>query len=263
MLAGERQRMICERLAEQGQVQVSVLAKELAVSEETIRRDIALLDSRNLLRRVHGGAMPVQSIRLDPPFETRAAENREARALVGKKAAEMVHENEIVALDGGVTTEAMAEAMYGCRGVTVVTASVRVLCILMAKKHSGQFEGNVYFLGGLLDEKEPQTCGDLTNEQLSRFSFDRAFISATAVDSDGVYMGDVTGGAFAAAMLSRAREVTLLAGSEKFGRRSLYRYAGLSQVNRLITDSGTAVPPSLRNALEQNGVELLIAEKEA
>lgn len=99
----------------------------------------------------------MQAMRLDPPFEAREAENREVRMRLGRAAAAMVRENEVIAMDGGVTTGAMAEAMCGCRGVTVVTASVTVLCLLMSKKRAGEFAGDVYFLGGLLDEREQMT----------------------------------------------------------------------------------------------------------
>ncbi len=259
MLADERQRLICEQLQQQGQVQVSKIAQELQVSEETIRRDIALLERQNLLRRVHGGAMPVREVRREPPFEVRAAENRESRSRLGKAAAQMVQENEIIAMDSGVTTEAMAEAMQGCHGVTVVTASVAVLCILMNKKHAGIFEGNVYFLGGLLNEQEQTTVGALTTEQLKRFSFDKAFVSATAVDTDGVYMAGAEGGELAAAMLERAQQGILLAGSEKLGQRSVYRYARLSQLDAMITDAGEPVPAAFCTALRQNSVKLTVA----
>ena len=258
MLADERQRKICERLREQGQVQVCKLAREFDVSEETVRRDIALLDRNNLLRRVHGGAVPVQAMRLDPPFEAREAENREVRMRLGRAAAAMVRENEVIAMDGGVTTGAMAEAMCGCRGVTVVTASVTVLCLLMSKKRAGEFAGDVYFMGGLLDEREQMTGGALTAEHLERFSFDRVFVSATAVDTGGVYMGDTENGELAAQMLARTGEAILLAGSEKLGRRSVYRYAALGQINVLVTDAQMTVPGALAAGLKQNGVRLVM-----
>lgn len=256
MLADERQRMICERLREQGQVQVGELARALQVSEETVRRDIALLDRKNLLRRVHGGAVPVQAVRLDPPFETRAAENREARMRLGKAAAAMIGENEVIAIDHGVTTEAMAEAMTGCRGVTVVTASLPVLCALMNKKRAGEFAGDVYFPGGLLNEREQMVGGVLTAEQLERFSFDRAFVSATAVDERGVYMTSPDSAELAARMLLHAKEGILLAGSEKLGRRSVYRYASLAQIDVLITDAEREIPAALASEAEKNGVRL-------
>ncbi|MDD6175707.1 MAG: DeoR/GlpR family DNA-binding transcription regulator [Firmicutes bacterium] len=259
MLADERQRLICRRLREQGQVQVGALAQEFSVSEETVRRDIALLERNHLLRRVHGGALPVQAMRLDPPFEARAAENREERMRLGRAAAALVGENEIIAMDGGVTTEAMAEAMSGCRGVTVVTASVPVLCLLMNKKRTGEFEGSVYFLGGLLDEREQMTGGALTAEHLERFSFDRVFVSATAADSSGIYMGTAENGALAAGMIARARETVLLAGSEKFGRRSVYRYAEPAQLNTLVTDAKQPLPAGMTAVLEQSGVRIIIA----
>ena len=206
--------------------------------------------------------MPVETIRIDPPFETRAAENREARAFLGKAAAARVKKNETIALDGGVTTEAMAGAMEGGSGVTVVTASVPVLSILMEKKRAGSFLGRVYFLGGLLDEREQMTGGALTAEQLGRFSFDRVFLSATAVDGDGIYMSNTENGELAGAMLSASREGILLAGSEKLGRRSVYRYAPLSRISELITDREQELPAALCNVLRQNGVRLTVTGKE-
>lgn len=259
MLADERQRKICERLREQGQVQVCRLAEEFGVSEETVRRDIARLERGGMLRRVHGGAVPVQAVRLDPPFEAREAENREFRIRLGKAAAAMVKENEVIAMDGGVTVAAMAEELHGCRGVTVVTASVTVLCLLMSKKCAGEFAGDVYFLGGLLDEKEQMTGGALTGEQLERFSFDRVFVSATAVDAGGVYMGGAESGELAARMLARGGEAVVLAGSEKMGRRSVYRYASLEQIHVLVTDTQMPVPTGLAAGLKQNGVRLVRA----
>src|ERR1035437_7528640 len=72
MYAEERQQHILDRARAAGRVEVNTLAEALDVTPETVRRDLTILERHGVLRRVHGGAIPVERLGFEPGFETRA-----------------------------------------------------------------------------------------------------------------------------------------------------------------------------------------------
>src|SRR3712207_3679878 len=106
MLTEGRKRMILDRLGQDGQVSSAALARDLGVSEDTIRRDLRDLAEQGRLQRVHGGALPASPAVAD--FAGRAALNADAKAVIGRAAASMVRSGQVVLLDGGTTAAQVA-----------------------------------------------------------------------------------------------------------------------------------------------------------
>lgn len=256
MLAKERQRMICEKLFQDGQVLVCELAKELAVSEETIRRDINTLNEAGLLRRVHGGAVPIQETAVEPSYLKRTETNIHTKQKIGAYAAGLLEDNDIAAFGTGVTVDEMIRAIHGVRNVTLLIASVTALNLLVQKKRNGEFTGEILFIGGIVDVQNNCVSGSMTNHILENLSVDKAFLGATAINSGGTYAYSVDDGTFSSLLVRRASHIYVLAESAKFEKNSLYKQCDLDAVHHLITDTGHSLTPALKQTLKDNGVHI-------
>src|ERR687892_2301450 len=145
-----RAQLILQQLLRTGKISVASLAKRLKVSPSTIRRDLGELEQRGLLRRSHGGAVPVSPLLYEPfrhvsyyheQERQRAAEKRRI-ALV---AAELVNDGEIIAIGAGTTATQVARSVCLHKGITVLTNAVNV-----AMELSQRDDVKVFVTGGFL-----------------------------------------------------------------------------------------------------------------
>lgn len=251
----ERQNAIIELLHKAGSVVVVDLAEQLSASRETIRRDLTLLAEQGLLRKVHGGAVQLQSATEDP-FQKRMAQNIDAKRRIGRKAAALFNAGDSLMIDAGSTTVCFAEALALSPGKTIITNSQ-----LVAQAASGSDRGNrVFLLGGEYDAEGGECLGVLTNDQIRLFQVDHAVLTVGAVGSTGEFMDFIADAAFTArSMIARARSVTILVDSSKFERFALFQLCSPSEISRVVTDAPPPAP-TLR-AFEQAGVEVILAEK--
>lgn len=260
MLANERQRIICEKLQREGQVLVSELAVELKVSDETIRRDINTLDEAKLVRRVHGGAIPVKDNLPEPSYIKRAETNRDAKRKIGAYAARLIQDDDIVAFGTGVTTDEMVYSIYGVHNVTLLITSVAALNILVKKKLDGDFTGQILFLGGIVDAENNCVVGTMTNQILEGLSADKAFIGATTVSQEGAHAYNLDDGLFSSLLVKHSAEVYILAESAKFGKKTLYKQCDLDGIHHVITDQEYPLTLSMKKALAQSGIHIHLVE---
>ncbi len=249
-----RQSAIVERVGRDGRAMVVDLAQWLGASRETVRRDLTSLAEQGLLRKVHGGAVRLQSAQEDP-FGSRLELNRDAKRRIGRKAAEMFSAGDSLLIDSGSTTILFAEALAGKSGVTVITNSQHVAHA--ASKGPG--DNSVFLLGGQYHHEGAETLGSITNDQIQMLSTDHAVLTVGAIDGAGRFMDFVADAAYTArAMMSRARQVTVLVDSSKLEKTALIQVCAAHQVSRVVTDA--MPPPAVLTSLHAAGVEVIVAE---
>lgn len=253
MLNLERQTKILELLEQNGKVEVADLARRLAASEVTIRKDLKGLDSRGLLRKAHGGAVRAETVSADPSLQIKAALHAEAKRRIGVAAAGLIVDGESIILDSGTTTQQVARHIKKRRGVKVITNALNVATELMGA------EGvEVILLGGLLRQNSNSLVGQFAEEMLAQFFVDKLFLAVDAVDLEfGLSTPNLDESHVNQAMVSAARETILVADSSKFGKRSLSRIVPLSDVDKIITDNGLA--EATQAGLRELGIELILA----
>lgn len=120
----ERRRAILTVARRNGSVEVAALSGELAVSLETVRRDLRMLEESGLVRRTHGGAYPVESAGFETTLAARTTRHVPQKARIAAAAVELLGEAETVFIDEGFTPQLIAEALPQERPLTVVTASL-------------------------------------------------------------------------------------------------------------------------------------------
>ena len=153
-------------------MRVDEIAERFGVSRETIRRDLAQLDARQLLRRVHGGAEPPRA-GIEAAFSQRLTENADAKARIGKAAAALFEDNDTLMIDTGSTTEAFAAAL-GARGrFSVVTNSAGVAWHL----YNAGSASRIYLIGGEYRGETGETVGSVAIDQVARFRADHAVLT--------------------------------------------------------------------------------------
>lgn len=231
MLTDERRSVILDQLRTQGRVLAADLSGELAVSADTIRRDLRELDEAGLLRRVHGGALPRHGDAT--PFATRARRARVAKASIARRAAASVRDGQVVLLDGGTTTLELARALRDDLRADVITTSPPIALALA--DHPGL---EVTVVGGRLRPNALVTVGAVALEALRIVRADVVFLGVCGLHPEiGVTTEDLEERHAKAAMIEGAAEVVALADHDKLGTAMPFVVAPLSSVTRLVTDA--------------------------
>jgi DeoR family fructose operon transcriptional repressor len=255
MYAEERQQAMAELVARRGRVSVNELAHEFAVTTETVRRDLSLLESRNLLRRVHGGALPVDSFTvLEQLLSDRDESNiDQKRRIAGAAAALLPAAAATVILDAGSTTVRLAEVLPRDRSLTVFTHAVPV-----AARLADIPQVELHLLPGRVRSNTQAAVGAETVEALSRIRADIAFIGTNGLTlGHGLSTPDHAEAATKSAIVACAQRVVVLADSSKIGQERTVRFAALADVDVLVTDEG--IGRDRHADIEAAGVEVVIA----
>lgn len=255
MFAEERYDRIAALVASEGRVTVAQLAARFDITKETVRRDLALLESDGILRRVHGGAVPVASASTSElSLTSRESRSQAEKARIAKAAMAMVPTDGSIVLDGGTTTGNLAAllALEATERLLIITHSVPVAHALVDSPL--QLE----FIGGRVRSLTSVCVGSGTVSQYATFRPDVAFIGTNGVHPDfGLSTPDPEEAAVKAAIVRSARRVVVLADSSKLNGEALMNFAALADIDALITDAQP--DPELVRALADADVDLVIA----
>jgi DeoR family fructose operon transcriptional repressor len=252
MLAEQRRSMILETLkAKATGVSVVELGKLLEVSTMTIRRDLDLLENQHQVRRIHGGAIVLQED-TGEPFLLRSTTASQEKASIGTLAASLIDEHDVILLDAGTTTLALASRLPRSISLTVITHALPVAQALCAYENI-----KTIFLGGMLKRKEQCAVGPLVLQALARFNADKFFLSATGFDLEkGPSDPDLLEVEIKQAMIRVAKQVILVADSSKWEQVHLVQIAPWSSIQTVVSDPD--LPLAGREQLALLGVQVMV-----
>jgi DeoR family fructose operon transcriptional repressor len=234
MYAEERHAEILQLARTQGRVDVAQLAETFAVTAETIRRDLTTLERAGLLRRVHGGAIPVERIGFEPALAARDAVLTSEKERIAKVALAEVPEDGAIILDAGTTTARLAQVLPADRELTVVVNSPAIAAILGPRNNL-----NVLVLGGRVRGKTLATVDDWALRPLADLYVDVAFMGTNGCSVErGLTTPDPAEAAVKRAMMGAARRSVLLADHTKIGNDYLAKFGSLADLDLLISDAG-------------------------
>jgi DeoR family transcriptional regulator, fructose operon transcriptional repressor len=253
LYAAERQQAILRKARAEGRVDVVGLAEELAVTTETVRRDLTVLERAGVVRRVHGGAIPVERLGFEPAVAARDTVMTAEKERIAKAAlAELPEEGSII-IDAGTTTGRLVEVLPTDRELTVVVNSPALATSLAARANL-----TVLMLGGRVRGRTLATVDEWALAPLAQLCVDVAFVAANGVSvARGLTTPDVVEAAVKRAMIAAARRTVLLADHTKFGNDCLARFGALSDLDVLITD--TRLDDETAADVEQAGVRVVRA----
>ncbi|MFD8980570.1 DeoR/GlpR family DNA-binding transcription regulator [Streptomyces sp. NPDC059564] len=244
MEVDERQRVILSQARTKGSVEVAGLATQLAVSSETIRRDLRLLESYGLLRRTHGGAYPVESREYETTLATRTNRHVPQKRRIAAAAAGLLGPAETVFIDEGFTPQLIAEALPRDRPLTVLTASLAT-----AQSMSARDNVTVLMLGGQVRGCSQATVGPWVSRMLSGFVIDVAYVGANGISREhGLTTPDPAVGEIKAQAMKAARRKVFSGVHTKFGAVSFCRFADFREFEAIVTDSDLPLAEAQRYA---------------
>jgi DeoR family fructose operon transcriptional repressor len=255
LYAEERQQAIADLVAQRGRLSVNALAAEYAVTTETVRRDLSVLERAGVLRRVHGGAVPSAALTaLEAKVGDRDLAHADEKDRIAKKAVGMLPANGgSVLLDAGTTTARLAMMLPRDLQLTVVTNAVPI-----AARLAGSPGVNLHLLPGRVRSTTHAAVGEDTVEALSRLRVDVAFVGTNGLSADhGLSTPDHTEAAAKRALVASAHKVVVLVDSSKIGREHTVRFAELADVDVVVTDSGA--DPADLDELRRHGLEVVVA----
>ncbi len=248
----ERHKHILECLKEQGYVTVSDLSDQLDVSEVTIRRDLRLLEDRNLLYRTHGGANPTNHLVYDRPVQEKAKQHMVEKQRIGQAAAGLVDDNDFLIFASGTTVHAVSRNLRNKRNVTVVTSAMNVAMELLSLP-----EVEIIMLGGVVRHTSTSVVGPHAEIMMVEHACRKLFLG---VDGFDIAHGLTTTNPYEAhlnqIMIAAAQQAIVVTDSSKFGLRGFSRICGVDKIDKLITDSGA--PEAMLRQIEEAGVGVTV-----
>lgn len=250
MLTHQRETAIVERVHAAGSATVEELSELLAVSGTTIRRDLERLELAGSVRRVHGGATV-------PEAEHDELADRDADAgekrIIAAATADLIRDGDVVLLDIGHTTLAIARHLRG-RPVTIVTNNLWILRVL-----GDEPVCTLILLGGAVGSKPGTVSGPLTEQMLALIHADVAVISSGGIRPDGSVVTDLNQEATVKHRMCRAADRTILvATSLKFPGEGAFQIASLHDFDTVVTTAGSGAA-TLEGAVAQ-GTQVVIAQ---
>lgn len=256
MTITERHELIVKELDAKGSVSVTELSMMLNVSEVTIRKDLTLLEEKNVLYRAHGKAIKINPYINDRDVNVKEKQNIVEKTAIARVAARLVEPNDSIIIASGTTVHFFAREVHNDGGgrLTVITSALNVASVL--SKDPGV---EVIQLGGIVRGSSLSAVGCDTERMLENFTGSKLFIGVDGLDIEyGLSTTNLLEANLNRAMMRSAQKTIVLTDSTKFGRRGFSRICDIDEVDQVITDPG--IPPHILDALRRRGIEVTVVE---
>lgn len=234
MYAEERQSLIVEVARGDGRVDNLDLAHRFEVTPETIRRDLRTLERHGVLRRVHGGAIPVERLSFEPEVAERSLVQQPEKLRIAEAALAEVPAEGAILLDAGTSTAQLAERLPADAELTVVTNSLPIALALATRPRL-----TVLNLGGRVRGRTFAGVDAWALRALDELYLDVAFLGTNGLSPEhGLTTPDPAEAAVKRRMIERSRRAVVLADHTKWGVDHLVRFGELEALDLIVTDGG-------------------------
>lgn len=234
MFIEERQRKIIDILNSKGSVRVLDLVKEFNTSDDTIRRDLKLLEKQGLLQKTYGGAILPQQTGSYPTFSERTKIKKENKNTIASYAIEFIKDNDTLFLTGSTTVANMLPELVKYKGITVVTNSISIANEIL----NTHLNVKLFLIGGVVEMSNGNSVSVDSLLAIKQLNVDKVFISACSIsEANGLSMTSIEEAQITKAILEAGKQIIILADSSKFGHISFAYVGQLKSDYILITDS--------------------------
>lgn len=234
VLSAERRHLILEQLRRDGRVVATELSRALGVSVDTVRRDLRELHEDGLLQRVHGGALPpVAGAR---PYAVRREQATAAKEAIARRAAAMLHDDQVILLDAGTTTLEVARHLHPDLRATVITNSPAIALAL-----ADHASVEVAMLGGVLAKEPRAVVGAATVEALRSIRADVLVLGVCSLHPEiGITVLELEESHVKRAMVAGAADVIAVSAADKLGSAGPYVVGPIDELTHLVVDGPLA-----------------------
>jgi DeoR/GlpR family transcriptional regulator of sugar metabolism len=253
MLALQRRRKILELLEEEGSARVSSLSRIFKVSEPTIRQDLVKLEEEGVIVREHGGAFLKSVPQQVKSLSLQHRENMDRKIRIGRRAAELVHNEDSLILDAGSTTTEVARNLVSLKNLMIVTNALNIALLLGTEQSN-----SIMVTGGEFKAPTLSLTGEKAAALFDQIHVGKCFLAVGGVSLEsGLSYPGLSDLPVKKAMIESASEVYLVADSTKIGKSSFATLGPIEMVDVLITDDG--ISEADRAAFEAKGVKVIVA----
>ena len=231
----ERRQSLSELLRKQPGLRVPELAKELGISEGTVRNDLNALEEEGVLTRVHGGAVLKNTpAYFDASFGQRFQENAPAKQAIASEAATLVSDGASIFLDASTTIYYLSQRLREYHRLRVLTNGIET-ARLLAKDPTN----TVILMGGIVNPEGSSVSGNFSDKVIRDLHVQKAFVSCSgfslARGLTDVYLAEAQ---LKSNAIASAHEIFALVDSSKIGLEDLTPFSTTQQITHLFTDSG-------------------------
>ncbi len=231
MLAAQRQQRILDMVLKHGAVSTVRVAKVLAISEETVRKDFEKLEADGLLSRQHGGALCLDDHRSDLSLDSREVANVAEKKAIAQLALSQIHAGDTVFFDASSTVFYLASLLPNIE-IVVLTTALKV-AIELARRPAVQ----VIISGGIVGHSSLSCQPDFANSFLERCHVKKAFLSCRGADAArGLSDASPDHAELKRRIIAQADQTILLADHSKMGAKSTWFFAKLAEIDLVIAD---------------------------
>jgi len=241
-----RKRVILKKIEYTGEVEIKNLAKELNISEITMRRDLNQLASDGMLHRTHGGALKINSLEIPHHFINKAAVNVVAKDNICRIAAGEIQEGDIIFMDCGSTISRLCQFIKN-KKIKVITNSIPVVFDLQNSMVS------INVIGGEFDTERQALHGKMAVEHISKYRASKAFLGVDGISEKGLFGNSEKEAAITSAMAAQSSFTYLLCDASKIGKEPYLKFASLDLVDAIITDC----PVNKLRYFKKKGIKIL------
>ncbi|MNJ87591.1 Glucitol operon repressor [compost metagenome] len=249
----ERHEFIIQQLKKNGKVNIIELIALMKVSGVTIRKDLKLLEDKNLLFRTRGGGSLHNPYATERTINEKEFINSDEKQKIAQAALTLIGQNDSISIGSGTTVFELARCLYPNKNLTVITPALKV-----ALELSNRPNVEVLQLGGLIRPNSSSVAGSYAEKILSEISCGVLFLGVDGIDLDfGFSITNIAEATLNQKMIDTAQTLVIMADSTKFDRRGLGKICGFDQVQYLITDN--KVSAQTLKMIEDKGVKVIIA----
>lgn len=237
MFVEERHQEILRLLEENDKVKVKELSKRFEVTQDCIRKDLASMEARNLLKRTYGGAVPCDTLHPGHSniVSTRKDKNIKEKRTIAKKAVELIHDGDMIFLDTSTTNIELAREIIA-KGLEVTVVS----CMLdIAEIFTTTTNIKFILLGGQFNRSQNGFLGELTTQMMESFRFDICFMGVVGADllENEIMTYVPEDGIMKHHAVKKSRQCYLMMESHKFDFKANYVYATFDDIDGVICES--------------------------
>ncbi len=248
MKAAERQLRIRQMFETRDFVDLETLCRELDASESSVRRDLAILENGNALKRVYGGAIPVQSAGEYALESVRASGEK---SQIAQLAASLIEDGQTVILDGGTTVAALAREL-ATKSIQVITNSLPIAEVLESYRNI-----ELTLTGGYLDPRIRVMLGPFCEQMLGAIRADVVIMGIGSITEAGFSNNNTLVVGSEKKMIEVADRMIVLADHTKFGRGAMFPVAPLEAADIVVTDKELA--PAYVELLHRHAINVQLA----
>ena len=229
MLKAERQQKILNEVYLRNRILLTDMAEQLNVSADTIRRDVKELDQKQMLKKVHGGAISLGFITNNGSVDVYDLEEKK---IIANKALPLISDDAVIFIDGGTTCMELVKMIPLRKKITCFTVSLPIAIELVKKQNI-----NLIFIGGKISHDSHMSISIGAVNEISQIKFDYSFISTGYIDPNhGLSEFDWEVVQIKRGIIKASRKTVLLCISKKFNSQQKYKCVDVNDIDTMVTE---------------------------